>query len=432
MPKRPTLVFVGLITCWLPVVAQTVDARAPFAAAESNSQPTVGAVTLEQAISKALNANPKLAATRFEVQAADAALVQAGARPNPTLDVEVLDRRRETRESTMQISQPIELGGKRQARLLAADRDRAGARIESITQISDLRASVAKAFTDALEAQARAVLAEDTLANATQVVDVTSKRVAAGKISPVDETRAKVAQSGAELELVHARNAFALARKTLAGLWGATRPDFDHVDGRLDALPALPDFAQLRKRLDESPSLLRARNEIGKREAITQIEQSRRVGDISLKLGMKRNEEMARNQAIVGISVPLPLFDRNAGAVLESLRRTDGARAALTGAQVAADVELGQAYENLKMALQTIDMLKAKVLPGAQSAYEAATKGFEYGKFSFLDVLDAQRTLLQLKSQYLSTLAEAHRAAAELERIAGGPVQSSQNQEQFK
>jgi cobalt-zinc-cadmium efflux system outer membrane protein len=58
-------------------------------------------------------------------------------------------------------------------------------------------------------------------------------------------------------------------------------------------------------------------------------------------------------------------------------------------------------------------------LPGAQSAFDAATRGFELGKFSFLEVLDAQRTLFQAKSQYLRTLSVAHQSAAEIERILG-------------
>ena len=78
-----------------------------------------------------------------------------------------------------------------------------------------------------------------------------------------------------------------------------------------------------------------------------------------------------------------------------------------------------QARERLNAARQDAELLQRDILPGAQSAYDAATKGFEFGKFNFLDVLDAQRTLLQAKSQYLRALSEAHRAAAEIERILG-------------
>jgi cobalt-zinc-cadmium efflux system outer membrane protein len=74
------------------------------------------------------------------------------------------------------------------------------------------------------------------------------------------------------------------------------------------------------------------------------------------------------------------------------------------------------------MARQEASALQKEILPGAQSAYDAAATGFEFGKFSFLDVLDAQRTLLQAKSQYLGALSEAHRAAAEIDRILGASM----------
>jgi cobalt-zinc-cadmium efflux system outer membrane protein len=69
--------------------------------------------------------------------------------------------------------------------------------------------------------------------------------------------------------------------------------------------------------------------------------------------------------------------------------------------------------------------LQRDVLPGAKSAYDAATVGFENGKFNFLEVLDAQRTYFAAKSQYLKALAEAHRAAADIDRVLGESAPSA-------
>jgi cobalt-zinc-cadmium efflux system outer membrane protein len=78
-----------------------------------------------------------------------------------------------------------------------------------------------------------------------------------------------------------------------------------------------------------------------------------------------------------------------------------------------------QALERVNARRDEADLLRADVLPGAQSAYEAATIGFENGKFSFLEVLDAQRTLFAAKAQYLNALANFHRALSELEGLLG-------------
>ena len=105
--------------------------------------------------------------------------------------------------------------------------------------------------------------------------------------------------------------------------------------------------------------------------------------------------------------------------MLETARRVDKARDEMASTALRLDAELAQACEDFDVARQQALALRGEILPGAQSAYDAASTGFDYGKFGFLDVLDAQRTLLQAKSQYLNTLAEAHRAMAAIERIVG-------------
>ncbi|HWT20023.1 MAG TPA: TolC family protein, partial [Variovorax sp.] len=67
----------------------------------------------------------------------------------------------------------------------------------------------------------------------------------------------------------------------------------------------------------------------------------------------------------------------------------------------------------------TAQTLQRDALPGAEAAYKAAARGFELGKFSFLEALDAQRTLLQVRNQHLLAVADAHRTAAELDRLLG-------------
>ncbi|MPN60378.1 Cobalt-zinc-cadmium resistance protein CzcC [bioreactor metagenome] len=134
---------------------------------------------------------------------------------------------------------------------------------------------------------------------------------------------------------------------------------------------------------------------------------------------------MGRDQAVVGLSIPLPLFDRNQGNLLEALRRADKARDELAATEVRLSTEIAQAHERRKALSLEVGTLQKEILPGAQSAYEAASKGYELGKFSFLEVLDAQRTFFQARSQYLRALADAHRAAADIDRVLGAVAASS-------
>eukprot|EP01038_Epipyxis_sp_PR26KG_P000252 gene252-363_t len=170
-----------------------------------------------------------------------------------------------------------------------------------------------------------------------------------------------------------------------------------------------------------SPSVVRARLEVDRRQALTAVEQSKRVPDVTVSVGMQRANEMQRNVLLFGVSVPIPVFDRNQGNLLEALKLEDKARDELQAVTVRMYSDVAQAQERLVTIGAEIQALQQDVLPGAKSAYDAATIGFENGKFNFLEVLDAQRTYFTAKSQYLKALGEAHRAAADVDRLLGAP-----------
>lgn len=376
-------------------------------------------LTLETAQKMAFDANPELAAAQRELEAIAATVVQAQTRPNPELATLVEDTRSATRATTLQLNQPVELGGKRAARIDAAERERDAARAELNAKRAEIRAAVTAAFFDTLVAQERLRLAQAGVELAQRATDAARRRVLAGKVSPIEETKARVAESGVRVELKLAASELATARKRLASIWGEPAPRFERVEGDPEALPPLPARADLERRMDASPNLRRARIEVARRLALAEVERSRRIPDLTVSLGAKRNNELGLDQAVFGVSIPIPLFDRNQGNLLEALRRADKARDALTAAELRLSNELTQAFERLSVTRSELESLKRDILPGAQSAYDAVLKGFELGKFSFLEVLDAQRTLFQAKSQGLRALVDVHRAAAEIERILG-------------
>ena len=134
---------------------------------------------------------------------------------------------------------------------------------------------------------------------------------------------------------------------------------------------------------------------------------------------MKRAQEVGRNQLVFGISIPLPVLDTNRGNQIQALRLADQAEEKLQALRVQMQTDVFQAREQLETSRRLAQQLSTQVLPTAQTAYEAAVKGFSLGKFSYLDVLDAQRTWFDARSQYLSQLLSTHSAVADLERLLG-------------
>lgn len=376
-------------------------------------------LTLEAAIRFALESNPNIAAARREIEATDAQILQSSLRPNPELVYVTEDTRNVSKASTAQIDIPLETGGKRKARIAAAERGKNVAVSELSGRLLKLRASVMAAFFDVLAAQERIALARESLQLAQRATDIAGKRVTAGKVSPVEETKARVAEGGVRISLRQAESELRNARRYLSSLWGNTQPRFTLAQGAIDQLPELPDAALIQQRLISSPIVERARLELERRKSLVTLEQSRTVPDLTFSVGMKRREDITRDQVLVGLAIPLPLFNRNQGNLLEALRREDKARDELLAASMALSNDVQQSLERVSARRDEAELLRSEVLPGAKSAYTAATIGFENGKFSFLEVLDAQRTYFATKSQYLSALAAFHRAATDLESLLG-------------
>lgn len=426
-------------TLFVPLAVMALAVPPAFSQTDAGSNPSpllrqaaartaepAGPLDLRSAIALAQRANPGLSSAAREQEATDAAVLQAGAWPNPVLEAQVEDLRRGNRTTTLLLSQPVELGGKRAARVTAAERARDQAASALLARRSELRASTITLFFDVLAAQERVRLMQDSLALAQAATRAAANRVAAGKVPPLEETRSRVAEAGIRVELQQAEGALRSARRQLAALWGNPDPRFTQAQGAVDRLPPLALAQDVERRLAAAPMLRQARLEVERRQALSQLEQARRVPDVTVSLGAKRvpaDEGMGssngRNQVVVGVSVPLPIFDTNRGNVAEALSREEKARDDLAAAELQLGADVAQATERLRSARAAAETLQRDALPGAEAAYKAAAKGFELGKFSFLEALDAQRTHFQVRNQYLMAVADAHRAASELDQLLG-------------
>ena len=399
---------------------QVVGVQATQTAAVSPAEP----LSLAKAIELALEGNPEVAAATRQLESTEGQILQGRSRPNPELAYSLEDARSKTRTQSWQLNLPVELGGKRAARTKAAEKSREQAQAQLAELKATVRANVAAAYFDVLTAQERLALAKDSVALAKSSTDTVAKRVAAGKVSPVEESKARVAEAGVRVELAQAASEQRNALSRLFALLGQINAPFTVLEGKADHLPAVPPLADLQPLISSSPGVVLARIEVDRRQALTALEQSKRVPDVTVSVGMQRSNETQRNVLLFGVSVPLPVFDRNQGNLLEALKLEDKARDELQAATVRLHSEVAQARERLSTITAEIQSLQQDVLPGAKSAYDAATIGFENGKFNFLEVLDAQRTYFTAKSQYLKALGEAHRAAADVDRLLGASTVS--------
>jgi outer membrane protein, heavy metal efflux system len=158
------------------------------------------------------------------------------------------------------------------------------------------------------------------------------------------------------------------------------------------------------------------------RQAALRVEESKRIPDVTVSGGVRNVNETDDTGFVVRLSLPLVLFDRNQGGVLEARHRVAGAEAERRATEMRLAVALAEAYQALLTAYRNVTVIRQEVLPAAQEAFEVATEGYRQGKFGFLDVLDAQRTLFETRGQYLEALSAHHKAVADAERLIGEPL----------
>jgi cobalt-zinc-cadmium efflux system outer membrane protein len=387
-------------------------------------------ITLRKALALALMHNPELKAFSWDVRASEARQLQANLWPNPELEVEVEEvggpgarSGFDAAETTVALSQLIELGGKTGKRVKVASLEKELSGLDYEAKRLDVFTEVTKAFIEVLAAQQRLNLTEELLQLSEELVGTVAKRVDAGKDSPLEKTKADVAHSNVKIQHRQAAGNFEFARKQLASTWAGQKPKFESVAGKLDSLSPLPSIDQLTDLISQNPDIARWSLEIYKSKASLELEKAKAISDITLSGGLQRFNETDDNAVVFGISIPLPISDRNQGGKLEAAYTLAKAREEQRAAQTRIQMELVKAYRALSNSYTEATELDKNVLQGAESVFEASKTGYSQGKLDYLHVLDAQRTLFEARAQYIDALASFHTAKTDVERLIGSPIE---------
>jgi cobalt-zinc-cadmium efflux system outer membrane protein len=394
------------------------------------AEPT-GVITLRDALSLALMHNPELKAFSWDVRASEARRLQTSLWPNPELDFEVEEVGGQGQrssfdgaETTIQLSQLIELGSKRQkrAKLASLEKELAGRDYEA--KRLDVFTEVTKAFIEVLAAQHRLGLTEELLQLSEELVNTVTKRVDAGKDSPLEKTKAAVTLSNIKIKHQQAVRNLEFSCKQLSSTWAGKEPVFESAAGRLDSLSPIQSIDELTDLIVQNPDITRWSLEIDKGKAAWDLEKAKAISDIKLSGGLQRFNETDDNAIVFGISIPLPISDRNQAGKLEAAYNLARVREQQKAAHIKIQMKLVSAYQTLSSAYTEAVELEKNVLQGAESVFEASKTGYTQGKLDYLNVLDAQRTLFEAKARYIDALASYHTAKADVERLIGRPIDS--------
>lgn len=448
MPKKALVAFgaaLGLGFIGIAPIAWGADAAVQASGQTPRSiQETVGresdvpeALTLATAVTKALQSHPRLAVFSEEIQVRQQELRQAGLWANPELAIEMEDfagsgefSGTQRAETTLMLSQQVELGGKRAGRqalgrtaVALAEGDYAAARAE-------VAAEATRRFVAVAAAQQRQALAAEQHGLALQLLAAVDDRIAAGKSAAIERVRMESLVAETQLRQVQARQEEAAAWMALRVLWGNDTYVVEEVavDVDLAQMPPLPDWTDIEAAIDQSPAVLRQRLAGQRAGRDLELAKASRLPDLTLSLGAKQMEESGDQALVAGVAFSLPLFDRQQGAIGAARSRQAQAAAQAREVRMALRTGLGALHQRLLAAQAEAEMLRLTLLPAVQRSFEAITYGYKAGKFGFLEVLEAEQSLFQTRSRYIDSLETYHQAWAELEKQLGQPLSANEDQ----
>jgi cobalt-zinc-cadmium efflux system outer membrane protein len=391
-----------------PIAAQTPPA-------------TSALLTLEEALAAARVTSPSLEAASADLRASSATRTIAGLRPNPSLEAQTENvagsgpyRGFESAETTVGLALPIELGGKRSARISVAEAQGSVAQINSAVAQADLTLRVTQAYVAAVSAERRLRVAREQADISREAYRAANVRVRAGRASPIEEQRADVVRINADAAAARAERGSVVARDTLARLIGrpvAAGLDtawFDRIDG-YGPSTVQPAHGTL--------ALAAADAEVATADAQIRLARSQRIPDVTLSASARRLEATNDTAAVFGVSVPLPFFNNGSAAVDQALAGRAGAEARRRMAKIDAEQAIAAAQAEVDNAAADARNTTGPVLAAAIETARIARIGYREGKFGQLDLLDAERTLAETRSAAIDALAAWHDAKARLQRL---------------
>jgi cobalt-zinc-cadmium efflux system outer membrane protein len=397
-------------------------------------------LSFDQAIAKTMSFSPKLRIAASEVQSAVGVATQSSVLPNPVASwsVENVWGNREWREwdsadSRYELSQLVELGGKRKFRMQTARFQYYAAKAAFDARELSLLNRLLKLFTLVSAAQENLDVAFDQVKIAKEVYRTVAAKVEAGKVSLIQQNKAEIALSTAEINLEKAQAEFFKSKERIAALWGAMCPDFDRVDYPFYEVDEPIPFEKCLSDLRNNPQLLRSQMEYAAARQYLNLEKSRAIPDVTLMVGCKvvkdpgelgssyslglSSRSFTNRGMILGASIPLPFFDRNQGNIQSARAQVDKAKDQYFDLELALENKLTISYMELMRAYNETEKIRSTVLKSAIQSLELAREGYNEGKFEYLDMLDSQKTLFEVKERYIQALINYHQSQADIEYL---------------
>lgn len=388
-------------------------------------------LTLEQAIALAAERNPLARALASESESLVGRTEFEALAPAWTLQTEFENfagtgsvSGLDALESTVQLSRVFERGGKRALRQELGKREIDALTADQQVRRTELSAEVARRFIHVVSDQQSLMTARRATELAGTARNVVKERVEAGAASPAMLSRSEIALARAQIDQEHVEHELATSRVNLSVLWGDAQASFGTAAGAIFELPTLEPLETYAQRLEASPDVVRFESDALAKDTRIKLAEANRAADVSVAAGVRRLESFDDHALVASFSIPLGTRQR--ARLEERSARADRAR-------VDADREtrllelrakLFDLYQEISHARTEAEALHENIRPQAESMLKTTEQGYRAGRFSLLELADAQAQLLDVERQAIAAAAQFHTLLIEIQRATGAPIRA--------
>lgn len=395
--------------------------------------------TLEDAIRHAMDVSPDQRIAGSLEGIAKGERQQAGLLLNPEISAEAENlggrggyKGTDSLETTIGLSQTIEIGGKRSARIKVADEGINLAGYDAQSERLDLIHDVTVAYIEAVAAEEQVSIAKEQKKLAQGTLDTVAKRVEAAADPIFQKSKADVALSAAKIAVKKAEQEAKIAKQKLVKYWDGSVSKLQLDPRFFRHLEQPQTYSDIVSNLKNSPDYQRWNALHAQSKAAIDLEKSNAIPDPTFNVGVRDFRESGDQAFVVGVSIPFAVFNRNQGNVYKAGHTSAKIDAERQRAWIDLETNLATLTEELEASFSAAQMISENTLPAAQKAFSEARKGHSAGKFAYLEVLDAQRTLSEVREEYNDTLKKYHLVRAEINRLTASTSTSISSMEGTK
>jgi cobalt-zinc-cadmium efflux system outer membrane protein len=385
--------------------------------------------TFDAALTQVLEVDPRLALLQAQLEETAGLIDQAAVAPNPTLEAEVENifgtgpfEGMDAAETTITYAQELETAGKRRLRTSVAERYRETLRIGLEVLRLRITSETRTAFDRVVLAQRRLELRKQELDLANQSLEETRRLLEAARVSSVETAWAELAVQERNFVLRQAERQEVAAREALVNLWGATESTNLRVADTVVASKP-PALAAIETHIEAHPELRQLEAGRTARQAELELEEANAAPNVEVFAGIRHTREDDGDTAfLVGVGLPLPLFDRNQGNIRAARARIAALEAERETLRRELLLEVRSSWRELSSAFSEAVELRETLLPAAENALTQTRRGYREGRSPLLNVLEGRQALYDIQEAELDALERVIHARAALERLIATPL----------